>query len=144
MYRGWTSASLCNCDLTNYGQNDRRLRLDIFTYSGLKLSNVIRKKGIRCVTAKGARLIFLLAILALSGLAIQLGWLRKLAFTAGSYCGLESHPGDFRKGALVAEERKLPARPSVPFKLEAKQDSNLRARVTVILIVHPQFYGMVS
>ena len=72
-----------------------------------------------------------------SGLAIQLRWLRKLAFTAGSYCGLESHPGDFRKGALVVEERKLPARPSVPFKLEAKQDSNLRARVTVILIIVP-------
>ena len=52
----------------------------------------------------------------------QLRWFRKLAFTAGSYCGLESHQSDFRKGALVVEERKVPSRLSVPFKFEAKQD----------------------
>ena len=65
----------------------------------------------------------------------QLRWFRKLAFTAGSYCGLESHQSDFRKGALVVEERKVPSLLSVPFKFEAKQDDNLSGRITIIIIV---------
>ena len=47
----------------------------------------------------------------------QLRWFRKLAFTAGSYCGLESHQSDFRKRGFSCRRAEGPVSTVGPFQV---------------------------
>ena len=60
---------------------------------------------------------------------------RKLAFTAGSYRGLDPHQSDFGKELRrrASGRSRLVGSQSVPFKLEAKQDDSLSGRIVIIM-----------